>query len=65
MSDKDFYIIKRRKRKIRLRQIAEYIGCSPSLLSKYENDLVEMAGDKVRKYKDFINVQQEVNEYKS
>lgn len=56
MSEKDSYILKRRKQKIRLIHIAEYLGCSPSLLSKYENDLVDMSADKVAKYKQYINL---------
>ncbi|BDH63311.1 hypothetical protein MTP04_34410 [Lysinibacillus sp. PLM2] len=55
MNDKDLYVIKRRKQKIRLVNIAEYIGCSPSLLSKYENDLTEMTENKVSKYKAYID----------
>lgn len=55
MTDKDLYVIKRRKQKIRLISIAEYINCSPSLLSKYENDLVDMSEDKVSKYKEYID----------
>lgn len=54
MSIKDIYIIERRKKKIRLRQLAEYIGCSPSLLSRYETGDCEMDKEKVKKYKEFI-----------
>ncbi|AWC44308.1 helix-turn-helix transcriptional regulator [Bacillus cereus group sp. BfR-BA-01119] len=55
MSIKDMYIIERRKKKIRLRQLAEYIGCSPSLLSRYETGDCEMDKEKVKKYKEYIN----------
>lgn len=55
MSVKDIYILKRRKKKIRLRQIAEFIGCSQSLISQYETDNCEMDRAKVEKYKAFID----------
>lgn len=59
MSLKDEYLLKRRKKKIRLRQLAEYIGCSKSLISQYENDECEMDFTKVKKYRDFIDKQED------
>lgn len=44
----------RRQKKIKLSQIAEYIGCSVALLSKYENNKVAMDLVKVKKYNQFI-----------
>lgn len=55
MSIKDIYIIERRKKKIRLKQIAEFIGCSQSLISRYETGDCEMDKTKVEKYKEFID----------
>jgi len=55
MNVKDEYIIKRRKKKIRLRQLAEYIGCSMSLISQYETDICGMDKEKIEKYKKFID----------
>lgn len=55
MNEKDMYMVKRKKKKIRLVTIAKEINCSPSLLSKYENDLCEMAEDKIIKYKEYID----------
>lgn len=55
MNTKDEYVLKRRKKKIRLRQLAEYIGCSQSLISQYETGNCEMDLVKVRKYKEFID----------
>lgn len=57
MNDKDLYIIKRMKQKIRLVNIAKHIDCSPSLLSKYESGDCGMSEDKVNKYKEYINSQ--------
>jgi transcriptional regulator with XRE-family HTH domain len=55
MSIKEEYILKRRKKKIRLRQLAEYIGCSQSLISRYETGDCEMDKEKVKKYREFID----------
>ncbi|MED4619393.1 helix-turn-helix transcriptional regulator [Priestia megaterium] len=55
MNVKDTYILKRRKKKIRLRQIAEFIGCSQSLISQYETGNCDMDKIKVEKYKEFID----------
>lgn len=55
MNTKDEYVLKRRKKRIRLRQIAEYIGCSQSLISQYETGNCEMDRAKIVKYKEFID----------
>ncbi|HDR8016493.1 TPA: helix-turn-helix transcriptional regulator [Bacillus cereus] len=55
MNIKDEYVLKRRKKRIRLRQIAEYIGCSQSLISQYETGNCEMDKAKIEKYKEFID----------
>lgn len=55
MNIRDEYMLKRRKKKIRLRQLAEYIGCSQSLISQYETGSCEMDKAKVQKYQDFID----------
>lgn len=53
MNKTDYYLM-RRDKKIKLKQIANYIGCSIAHLSKFENNLVNMSDDKIRKYQDFI-----------
>ncbi|PED32812.1 transcriptional regulator [Bacillus cereus] len=55
MNAKDEYILKRRKKRIRLRQLADYIGCSQSLISQYETGNCEMNRFKIDKYKEFID----------
>ena len=52
---RDLYIIKRRKNKIRLKELAKYIGCSISLLSRYENYDIEMSDAKEYLYKQYID----------
>lgn len=46
--------IQRMKKKITLREIAEKIGCSITLISKYENDERNMSIDKVKQYEKYI-----------
>ena len=55
MNIKDEYVLKRRKKKIRLRQLAEHIGCSQSLISQYETGNCEMDRVKIDKYNEFID----------
>jgi transcriptional regulator with XRE-family HTH domain len=55
LSTKEMYILRRRRKKIRLRQLAEFIGCSQSLISRYETENCAMEKEKIRKYKEFID----------
>lgn len=48
------YFLMRKQKKIRLKEIAEYIGCSISLLSMYENNQLDIDPEKERKYVEFI-----------
>lgn len=48
------YTIFRRRNKVRLIDVAEYIGCSVSLLSKWERELVNISDEKVDLYNKFI-----------
>lgn len=53
MTETELFIMRKRKR-LKLKEIASYINCSISLLSRFENLQVAMDKEKVRKYKDFI-----------
>lgn len=55
MTTKEEYILQRRKKKIRLRQLAEYIGCSMSLISRFETGDCDMDKAKIVKYQEFID----------
>ena len=55
MNDRDTYLIKRRNAGIRLKHIAEYIGCHISLLSKYERSSANMVQEKVMLYRQYID----------
>lgn len=52
--DKMKYFLMRKQKKIRLKEIADYIGCSISLLSMYENNQLDIDTEKERKYIEFI-----------
>ncbi|WP_449355588.1 helix-turn-helix domain-containing protein [Virgibacillus natechei] len=54
MNDYQEYFLIRRKKKLRLTKIAEYIGCSQSLLSRFETGDCLMSDDKIEKYKKYI-----------
>ncbi|WP_409174837.1 helix-turn-helix domain-containing protein [Brevibacillus fortis] len=55
MNEREAYTLKRRQKKIRLHHIARNIGCSTSLLSRFETGDCEMSQEKKRKYKEFID----------
>lgn len=55
MQDRDVYAFRRKKKKIRLREIAKYIGCSIALLSRYENNELDMKEEKIKLYKFYID----------
>lgn len=53
MEKTELFLI-RRKKKITLKQVADYVGCSISLLSLYENDKAILDKNKQIKYQEFI-----------
>ena len=44
----------RKRKKIRIVNIAKEIGCSHSLISKYENGTADMSNEKLMKYRSII-----------
>lgn len=46
--------IERMKKGIKLKEIADYLNCSISLLSRFENEKIKIAADKVADYKYYI-----------
>ncbi|MBB2482976.1 helix-turn-helix transcriptional regulator [Bacillus sp. APMAM] len=55
MNEKERYFLLRRHKKISMKMIAEYIGCSQSLISKYETNKSLMSDYKIQLYKKFID----------
>lgn len=56
MNPKEKYFLLRRSKKITLTEIAKYIGCSQSLLSRYETNDCGMCNIKIQKYKQYIDL---------
>lgn len=48
------YTMFRRRNKVKLKDVANYIGCSISLLSRWEREEFNMSKDKVILYQKFI-----------
>lgn len=49
------YRLKRLGKRIRLRELSDYIGCHIGSISHYENGRYGMSEDKISKYKEFID----------
>lgn len=59
MNGKEKYFMLRRKKRIKLKQIADFLNCSITLISRYENDDVNMSKEKIEGYKNFIDEYEE------
>ncbi|MED0665307.1 helix-turn-helix transcriptional regulator [Bacillus badius] len=53
------YFLKRRRKGIRLVVLAPIVGCSQSLLSKYETGVAGMSKDKIERYREYIDAYKE------
>ncbi|OLN22907.1 transcriptional regulator [Domibacillus antri] len=51
---KQEYFLLRRQKKIRMVDLAAYIGCSQSLISKYETGVADMSEKKIQLYREYI-----------
>lgn len=54
MNEREYWVIKRRKYRIRLKNIAQYVNCSISLISRWETNSCDMSDEKLFKYKEYI-----------
>lgn len=55
LTEREYWKTIRKQKKIKLRQIAEVLGCSVAFISMYENDKSPMRDDAIVIYKQFIN----------
>ncbi|MBD8006268.1 helix-turn-helix domain-containing protein [Bacillus sp. Sa1BUA2] len=55
MDLREKYLLLRRKKKITAKEIAKYIRCSASLISRYETGDCGMMPDKVKAYREYID----------
>lgn len=54
VNQREFYSIWRKRNKVKLEEVANYIGCSLSLISKWELGHCNMSKKKLDKYNQFI-----------
>lgn len=54
LSEKDYWRTLRKQKKIKLREIAEVLGCSVPFISMFENDKTPMRDEAINRYKQFI-----------
>lgn len=54
LTEQEKFSLWRKRNKIPLKTLAEYIGCSQSLISRWECGLLNMADEKVGLYRKFI-----------
>jgi transcriptional regulator with XRE-family HTH domain len=54
ITEKEYYIILRKRKGITHNELAKHICCSQSLISRYENDKRIMSKEKVVAYKSYI-----------
>ncbi|WNQ12059.1 XRE family transcriptional regulator [Paenibacillus aurantius] len=57
---KEEYRARRLKKRIRIREISEFLGCTKGLISNWENDRGYMSKEKVNRYMLFIDNYNEV-----
>lgn len=55
LTERQYYSIQRKFKKIKLREIAEELNCSVPLLSMWENNKTEINDYYATKYKQIIN----------
>ncbi|MGG3892505.1 helix-turn-helix domain-containing protein [Geobacillus stearothermophilus] len=51
---RDEYLLKRRKKGISQKELAQVLNCSQSLLSRYERGECGMSKEKIQKYREYI-----------
>ncbi|ADL07755.1 helix-turn-helix domain-containing protein [Thermosediminibacter oceani] len=54
MEEREILMLERRRKNIKLREIAKAIGCSISLLSRWERGECHIAPEKLRRYREFL-----------
>jgi transcriptional regulator with XRE-family HTH domain len=54
LTEREELVILRKRKNLTLKDISEEIGCSISLLSKFEKNRCELSPEKFKKYKSMI-----------
>lgn len=53
-TEKDFYMLMRKKKKIRQHEIAEHMGITQAYISMFETNVKQMPEHHIEKYKSYI-----------
>jgi transcriptional regulator with XRE-family HTH domain len=53
-TEKDFYLLMRRSKKINQKELADHLGVSQTLISMFETNFKEMTKHHIEKYKKYI-----------
>lgn len=63
LEEREQFVVWRKRNKITLKKVSQYIGCSISTLSRYETGKKSLYDDLLEKYREFKNKYevQEVN----
>jgi len=64
LSMRESFTFFRRRNKIKLKEIAEYIGCGVPILSEFERGSANLSSEKLKLYKQFIDEFQKLLEEK-
>lgn len=55
MNKREEYLLKRRRKKITHNELAVYLNCSQSLISRFETGNCGMAKEKIKRYREYID----------
>lgn len=55
LTEREEYIIKRKRKGIRLKEIAKKLGCSEALICKYEKGHLDLKTDVLKAYQNYID----------
>lgn len=55
LTKREEYIIKRKRKGIRLKEIANKLNCSEALICKYEKGHLELKADMLKAYQQYID----------
>ncbi len=55
MNKREEYLLKRRRKKITHIELAVYMNCSQSLISRFETGNCGMAKEKIQRYREYID----------
>jgi transcriptional regulator with XRE-family HTH domain len=55
LNEREFYMIQRKRKHLKLKQLAKHIGVSISMISQHELGKNTLSDEKYRHYKEFIN----------